>query len=54
MNKLFFIISENRNHGDIAQLGEHSPCKRKVVGSNPTDSIQVIPSVATSLMVKTL
>lgn len=41
-------------HGGIAQLGEHSPCKRKVVGSNPTGSIQVIPSMVVSLMVKTL
>jgi hypothetical protein len=41
-------------HGDIAQLGEHSPCKRKVVGSNPTGSIQVTLSMAASLMVKTL
>lgn len=28
-------VAENE-HADIAQLGEHPPCKWKVVGSNPT------------------
>ena len=29
----------NKNHGGIAQLGEHLPCKQGVKGSNPFISI---------------
>ena len=31
-------IPSGRGHGDIAQLGEHPPCKRKVAGSIPAVS----------------
>ena len=29
-----------RNKGDVAQLGEHLPCKQGVVGSNPFISMK--------------
>ena len=38
-----------RINGDVAQLGEHLPCKQGVKGSNPSISTQIIRRAAGSV-----
>ena len=39
-NFIHMISCLKQNHGGIAQLGEHLPCKQGVKGSNPFISIR--------------